>query len=498
MSESSSYTEINSNNNNSTGSTDSNNSCSSRTSNKACNECSEPYESLPWCYKCDLPKYSDYEYGSCNPEVDRLIEEAQEKLREKDSSYFFEWIPFNKFKDFRKIGEGGFGSVFKATFTDRSVTDTARIVALKCIKTSTTKGSCADFLEEVRIHVLCSLEFDTFLKIYGMTKNPKTLEYMMVTAYANRGNLRDYLEYNFKKLKWTEKLNYLANIATDLDTLHTKKFVHKDLHTGNILQHSPSNGEKIISYLTDFGLTKSYKDKTSRDFLASDEYIANSDPSKGKLHPEAIYVSRFIKFPKIENDDNDISDSDDDGDSTRDSKIVNLRVSNIIKEESFEELSNSPESLKSPRSPGLQGFGNQVIILVVNIKYSKQLVLTLSKAIPNFSSNQLRTVIETEENSQIDSQEGLTLSAVLNGLSLEDKVKYKINDEEALEDKEKYKINEEEVSLAAIFRSLDSRQLDLCILKACLNGDDITESHQSSDVPGEVDKNLEIVIIESE
>ncbi|CAJ0915344.1 12245_t:CDS:2 [Entrophospora sp. SA101] len=61
MSESSSYTEINSNNNNSTGSTDSNNSCSSRTSNKAY---------------------------------------------------------------------------------------TARIVALKCIKTSTTKGSCADFLEE--------------------------------------------------------------------------------------------------------------------------------------------------------------------------------------------------------------------------------------------------------------------------------------------------------------------------------------------------------------
>nr|CAG8550422.1 4019_t:CDS:10 [Entrophospora candida] len=278
MSESSSYTEINSNNNNSTGSTDSNNSCSSRTSNKVCNECSEPYESLPWCYKCDLPKYSDNEYGSCNPE----------------------WS-------------------------------------------------------------------------WSISDNP----------------------------------------------------------------------------ISDIG----------RDFLASDEYIANSGPSKGKLHPEAIYVSRFIKFPKIENDDNDISDSDDDGDSTRDSKIVNLRVSNIIKEESFEELSNSPESLKSPRSPGLQGFD------------SKQLVLTLSKAIPKFSSNQLRTVIETEENSQIDSQEGLTLSSVLNGLSLEDK--------------EKYKINDEEVSLAAISRSLDSKQLDLCILKACLNGDDITESHQSSDVPGE-------------
>ena len=140
----------NNSNNNSTSSTDSNNSNSSKTSDNECNECSKQYESITWCYDCDTMKYHGNDYESGNSEVDRLIEEAQEKLKEKDSSYFFQWIPFNKFKGFRKIGEGGFGSVFKATYIDRGVTDAARTVALKCIKTSTSKGFCTDFLEEVR------------------------------------------------------------------------------------------------------------------------------------------------------------------------------------------------------------------------------------------------------------------------------------------------------------------------------------------------------------
>ena len=29
-----------------------------------------------------------------------------------------EWIPFNKLSDVKKIGEGGFGSVYKATWLD--------------------------------------------------------------------------------------------------------------------------------------------------------------------------------------------------------------------------------------------------------------------------------------------------------------------------------------------------------------------------------------------
>ena len=36
-------------------------------------------------------------------------------LRNKNA---IEWIPFNKLSDVKKIGEGGFGSIYKATWLD--------------------------------------------------------------------------------------------------------------------------------------------------------------------------------------------------------------------------------------------------------------------------------------------------------------------------------------------------------------------------------------------
>src|SRR5437660_6409428 len=99
----SSYAENDSNSNNSSNSTDSigsNHPYSPKTSDKVCNECLQPYESLPWCYKCDPQKYNESDYESGNIEVTRLIEEAQEKLKEK-ASCFFQWIPFKKFKHFQ-------------------------------------------------------------------------------------------------------------------------------------------------------------------------------------------------------------------------------------------------------------------------------------------------------------------------------------------------------------------------------------------------------------
>src|SRR6185369_13618416 len=100
MNESSSYTENddNSNNSSSNNSNDSIDSNNSKKSVKVCSECSEPYESLPWCHNCDPQKYSESDYESGNAEVTQLIEETQEKLREKDSC-FFQWIPFKKFKN---------------------------------------------------------------------------------------------------------------------------------------------------------------------------------------------------------------------------------------------------------------------------------------------------------------------------------------------------------------------------------------------------------------
>ena len=64
-----------------------------------------------------------------------------------------EWIPFDKLSDIKKVGEGGFGSVFKATWIDgvRKVDGNVRaresssIVALKTL----TSSKETNFLKEV-------------------------------------------------------------------------------------------------------------------------------------------------------------------------------------------------------------------------------------------------------------------------------------------------------------------------------------------------------------
>ena len=75
----------------------------------------------------------------------------------------------------------------------------------------------------------------------------------MVLEYAENGNLRKYLENNFN-LTWKKKLQILENIADNLGTIHDQKYVHKDLHSGNILQCNTINGG--LSKITDLGLAQ--------------------------------------------------------------------------------------------------------------------------------------------------------------------------------------------------------------------------------------------------
>ncbi len=89
-----------------------------------------------------------------------------------------------------------------------------------------------------------------FLKFYGITKDPETMECMMVLEHAKDENLRDYLKKNFLNLKWKEKLQILRDIIRNLWNIHKLGFIHKDLHSGNILQNH------FLSYISDFGLSQ--------------------------------------------------------------------------------------------------------------------------------------------------------------------------------------------------------------------------------------------------
>src|SRR6266498_4069224 len=83
---------------------------------------------------------------------------------------------------------------------------------------------------------------------------------MMVLKYAEDGNLRSYLKNNFFNLKWKEKLKILRKIIWDLSRIHVLEFIHKDLHSGNILLSSHNLYDSRIS---DFGLSQSISNSSS-------------------------------------------------------------------------------------------------------------------------------------------------------------------------------------------------------------------------------------------
>ena len=45
----------------------------------------------------------------------------------------------------------------------------------------------------------------TITKLYGISQDPETKNYIMVLDYADNGSLRNYLDINYDKLSWKTK-----------------------------------------------------------------------------------------------------------------------------------------------------------------------------------------------------------------------------------------------------------------------------------------------------
>jgi len=119
-------------------------------------------------------------------------------------------------------------------------------VALKYFKGS--QEISASFLNEMKIHYQLYLN-GGFLRFYGITKDPQTNEFIMVSELVNNGNLRNLLTRNFNNIMWSKKISFLKCMILDVNKLHELEYCHKNLHSGNVLL------ENSASFLTDFGLS---------------------------------------------------------------------------------------------------------------------------------------------------------------------------------------------------------------------------------------------------
>ncbi|KAL0683287.1 hypothetical protein Bca4012_050135 [Brassica carinata] len=148
----------------------------------------------------------------------------------------------NGFSDALKIGEGGYGPVYKAVLD-------YTFVAIKLMKSGITQG-LKQFQQEVE--VLSSMRHPNMVILLGACPDYGCLVY----EYMENGTLEDRLfcKDNTPPLSWRARFRIAAEIATGLLFLHSAKpepLVHRDLKPANILLD-----RHFTSKISDVGLAR--------------------------------------------------------------------------------------------------------------------------------------------------------------------------------------------------------------------------------------------------
>ncbi|RIA80305.1 kinase-like domain-containing protein, partial [Glomus cerebriforme] len=128
------------------------------------------------------------------------------------------------------------------------------------------------------------------IEIYGITKDPKTSNFMMVMDYAENGNLRQKLNRDFNLLSWHDKFEILMDIAQGLDDIHKMGLTHRDFHSGNILSR-----DQLFLYnrITDLGLCKPANEKQdNRKVYGVLPYVA-PEVLRGKQYTQESDIYSF-------------------------------------------------------------------------------------------------------------------------------------------------------------------------------------------------------------
>src|SRR4051794_35093186 len=110
---------------------------------------------------------------------------------------------------------------------------------------------------------------------------------MMVMQYIKNGSMSQYLKSNYDKLSLYSKLQLLCHIAQGLIEIHNKGFIHKDLHSGNIL-----NLDAYTCYITDLGLCKPVDEQDEKKIHGVLPYVA-PEVLRGKTYTQLADIYSF-------------------------------------------------------------------------------------------------------------------------------------------------------------------------------------------------------------
>ncbi|XP_052173533.1 LEAF RUST 10 DISEASE-RESISTANCE LOCUS RECEPTOR-LIKE PROTEIN KINASE-like 1.5 [Diospyros lotus] len=163
-------------------------------------------------------------------------------------------ISTNRFDPKRKIGDGGFGSVYLGQLYD------GRIVAVKQLHRHQGGGAAIAFSTKSfcnEILILSSINHPNLVKLHGYCSDPRGL--LLVYDYVPNGTLAEHLHgskkiYRKGSLTWPVRVDMALQTAMALEYLHFSvipPIVHRDITSSNIFVE-----KDMRIKVGDFGLSR--------------------------------------------------------------------------------------------------------------------------------------------------------------------------------------------------------------------------------------------------
>ncbi|KAJ8773729.1 hypothetical protein K2173_006379 [Erythroxylum novogranatense] len=156
-------------------------------------------------------------------------------------------VATNSFSLANKIGQGGFGTVYKGQLPD------GQQVAVKRLSKNSRQG-IEEFINEVKL--IAKLQHRNLVKLLGCCIEGG--EPMLIYEYLINKSLDSSLFVRSGSLDWRKRFDIIVGIARGILYLHHDsrlRIIHRDLKTSNVLLDAEMNPK-----ISDFGMARIFED----------------------------------------------------------------------------------------------------------------------------------------------------------------------------------------------------------------------------------------------
>ncbi|XP_077604355.1 serine/threonine-protein kinase 3 [Crocuta crocuta] len=174
----------------------------------------------------------------CYPKLCKLKKLSEDSLTKQ---------PEEVFDVLEKLGEGSYGSVFKAIHKE-----SGQVVAIKQVP---VESDLQEIIKEISIMQQCDSPY--VVKYYGSYF--KNTDLWIVMEYCGAGSVSDIIRLRNKTLTEDEIATILKSTLKGLEYLHFMRKIHRDIKAGNILLNTEGHAK-----LADFGVAGQLTDTMAK------------------------------------------------------------------------------------------------------------------------------------------------------------------------------------------------------------------------------------------